>query len=113
MKQFSIRLLKDSEKYLINGTSYIGTIETSINELKEKIGQPQFINTTNINDKSHFEWICGIIDNNNPDIIIPFTLYDYKANRMLSNDEIYDFHIGAFYNNAHIVKQVLTQIIFH
>lgn len=104
-----IRLLTDNEKNLINGTSYIGSIETSINELRNKIGEPQIINH-NINDDTHFEWQCAIEYKNQ---IIPFALYDYKIHKILDNDEMYDFHIGAFYENAHIVKQVLTQIIFH
>ena len=103
-----IRLLTDNEKNLINGTSYIGSIETSINELINKIGKPQIINH-NINDDTHFEW-QGAIEHNGK--IIPFALYDYKNKKILEDNEMYDFHIGAFSENAHIVKQVLADKIF-
>lgn len=104
----NIRLLANNERHLINGTSYIGSIETSINELRNKIGEPQIINN-NVNDDTHFEWQCAIEHNGK---IIPFALYDYKNKKILEDNEMYDFHIGAFYENAHIVKQVLADKIF-
>lgn len=105
-----IRLLNDNEKHLLIGTSFIGAIECTYNELVEKIGKPQ-IENNNINDDTHFEWQCATFDDKGN--MIPFAIYDYKMNRILNKDEMYEFHIGSFFDKAMIVKHNLADLIFH
>lgn len=104
-----IILLDEKDKELIYDTSLIGYIECTINELKEKIGNPQ----VELRDKprdTNFEWQCGFYDDNNNFIV--FTLYDYKNKTILEDDEMYEFHIGGNPKYTQLIRKTLREAIF-
>lgn len=77
-------MAKKTNKSII-GTSYhhIG-IETTVNKLKQVLGEPSQRNI----DKSYYVWIC---ETENGKV---FTIYDYKMYRF-NEDTPIDFHIGS------------------
>lgn len=72
------------------GTIFFGSIiATSVTELREKLGDPQFEENDG-SDKVNFEWDCETTDGE------VFTIYDWKEYREISESEEIHFHIGAF-----------------
>jgi hypothetical protein len=88
------------------GTSYYrDDVRTTVQELSQKLGQPTFDDNKG-EDKTNFEW------NLLTDAGVPFTVYDWKHYRPLSNTEYVDWHIGA--RNAEesrICKEALIHFI--
>jgi len=87
----------------VDGTSYQGVrINTTVNNLKSILGDPDYINNTG-EDKVNFEWYCETKDKE------PFTIYDWKEYRSISETEDIPFHIGSFNN---IVSLTARQEIY-
>lgn len=74
------------------GTSFFNsTIKTSLNILKNILGEPQWSDNTG-EDKSNFDWTMENEDEN------IFTVYDWKEYRIIEDNEIIEWHIGGFNN---------------
>lgn len=72
------------------GTSFYGTtIITTVNELVNALGAPQWEENTG-NDKVNIEWDCENSEEK------PVTVYDWKEYRPIGKDEEIEFHIGGF-----------------
>ena len=72
-----------------SGTSFHGTtIYTTVARLREVIGDPQ-CECNDGSDKCNFDWSCETEGG------IPFTIYDWKEYRRLSETETISFHIGG------------------
>jgi len=73
----------------INGTSFYGqTISATVEELRKVLGEPS-AEQNDGSDKVNFEWW---MENDEGD---PFTVYDWKEYRTISEYEIIEWHIGA------------------
>jgi len=76
-----------------NGTSFHRhTIESSISQLTEILGDPQE-DCNGGDDKVNVSWTCEASDEEGNTFI--FTIYDWKEYRTLSVDERVTFHIGG------------------
>ena len=77
-----------------SGTSFFGTtIRTTVNELIENIGEPNFEENTG-KDKVNFEWELETESGK------VFTIYDWKEYRPIGWDEEIEFHIGGMNRGA-------------
>lgn len=80
--------MRQAKRFLTSGTSFHGvTIEATVQELRKVLGEP-FAEPNNSTDKVNFEW-CMI---NGNDV---FTVYDWKEYRVLPENEVIEWHIGA------------------
>jgi hypothetical protein len=71
-----------------NGTSYHDTtISATVNQLTAAFGEPYDNNTGE--DKVNFEWDMETEDGE------VFTIYDWKEYRIISKNEIIEWHIGG------------------
>ena len=85
-----------------DGTSFHNTrLFTSVNELIKLFGSPDDSNNSG-EDKVNFEWVC---ETEKGDV---FTIYDWKEYRVLSKDELIQWHIGG--KNENITEQALHEI---
>jgi hypothetical protein len=72
-----------------SGTSFFGTtIRTTVNNLIENIGEPNFEENSG-KDKVNFEWELETESGK------VFTIYDWKEYRSIGWDEEIEFHIGG------------------
>lgn len=84
------------------GTSFFGiVISTNVEKLKEKLGEPQG-SENNGNGKLNFEWECETEEGE------PFTIYDWKEYREISETEEIHFHIGS--RTKEVSKIALSEI---
>ena len=75
------------------GTSFHGiTIKTTLGRLRAAFGDPQCENNYG-EDKSNIDYS---LETSNGDV---FTVYDWKHYRPIGEDEVLDFHIGAYTNH--------------
>jgi hypothetical protein len=94
--------MKETQKSAC-GTSFFGsTIKMSLNELINILGQPKYFDNSGIN-KSNVDWI---LETESGDV---FTVYDYKEYRVLSMDEIIEWHIGG--NCLSVTEEAKREII--
>ncbi len=86
-----------------SGTSFFHvTIKTTVNELIQAIGQPQYFENHGV-DKVNVEWDC---ETSTGEV---FTIYDWKQYRCLYQDEILVFHIGSHsLSTSHQALEELT-----
>lgn len=85
-----------------NGTSFHNsTIVTSIDNLIEVLGNPQFYENGR-EDKTKVEWNC---ETENGDV---FTIYDWKESEPLNSRDLVSFHIGG--KNWNITNQAKEEI---
>ena len=76
-----------------NGTSFHSiTIKTTLGKLRAAFGDPQ----GEYNDGSDKSNIDYVLETSNGDV---FTVYDWKEYRPIGEDEVLDFHIGAYTNH--------------
>jgi hypothetical protein len=86
----------------VSGTSFYNvTLESSVKDLTNVLGEPYDNNTGD--DKVNFEWE---METDNGDV---FTVYDWKEYRVLNKSEIITFHIGG--KNKEITNQAKNEII--
>lgn len=72
-----------------SGTSFHDTvISASVNELRAVLGPPAYDENSG-KDKVNFEWEMETEDGE------PFTVYDWKEYRRISQDEQIEWHIGG------------------
>lgn len=84
---------KETESELHNGTSFFGaTIKTTLSKLRKKFGIETY-NDNNGIDKVNIEF--DLVLELTPNLSIPFTIYDWKEYRKISDEEEIVFHIGA------------------
>ena len=77
-------------KQTATGTSFHGiTIKTTLGRLRAAFGDPQFENNDG-EDKTNIDYV---LETSNGDV---FTVYDWKHYRPIGEDEVVDFHIGAY-----------------
>ena len=77
-------------KQTSTGTSFHGiTIKTTLGRLRAAFGDPQFENNDG-EDKTNIDYD---LETSNGDV---FTVYDWKHYRPIGEDEVVDFHIGAY-----------------
>ena len=85
-----------------NGTSFHSiTIKTTLGRLRAAFGDPQ----GDYNDGSDKSNIDYVLETSNGDV---FTVYDWKKYRPIGEDEVLDFHIGAYTN--HIAFQAKQEM---
>ena len=86
-----------------DGTSFYGVqIRTSVNRLKNLLGDPQWEDNSGY-DKVNFDWTCQTSDGD------VFTIYDWKEYRSLGEDEMIDFHIGS--HKGYVSNQAKQELI--
>jgi hypothetical protein len=73
----------------VTGTSYQGSIMTSLKHLKNVFGDVHY-HDSDTDSKTRNEYLIEF-----PDGLVA-TIYDYKEYRAYDDDEILEFHIGAF-----------------
>ena len=84
------------------GTSFHSiTIKTTLGRLRAAFGDPQF-GYNDGQDKTNIDY-C--LETTNGDV---FTVYDWKHYRPIGEDEVVDFHIGAYTN--HIAFQAKQEM---
>jgi hypothetical protein len=85
-----------------DGTSYhMISIKSTLNLLRKVLGEPQYFDNTG-EDKTNIDYVCETEDGN------VFTIYDWKFYRPIGDDEVINFHIGAYTNHiAFEAKQEL------
>lgn len=82
--------LADGNSDSNRGSSFHGTvINTTVSKLRKAVGDPQG-EYNDGSDKCNFDWECET-DNGTP-----FTIYDWKQYREISEDENIEFHIGGY-----------------
>ena len=88
-----------------DGTSFHGiTIETTLGRLRAAFGDPQW-EYNDGEDKSNIDYTLETSDGD------VFTVYDWKEYRPIGEDEVLDFHIGAYNNHiAFEAKQEMHKI---
>lgn len=80
-------------KQTATGTSFHGiTIKTTLGRLRAAFGDPQFENNDG-EDKTNIDYV---LETSNGDV---FTVYDWKFYRPIGEDEVVNFHIGAYTNH--------------
>ena len=85
-----------------DGTSFHGiTIKTTLGRLRAAFGDPQ----GEYNDGSDKSNIDYTLETSDGDV---FTVYDWKNYRPIGEDEVLDFHIGAY--NNHIAFQAKQEM---
>lgn len=71
------------------GTSFHDTvIDTTIHTLNKVLGEPTYVDNTGM-DKVNYEWEMETEDGN------VFTVYSWKEYRILSENELIEWHIGG------------------
>ena len=76
-----------------DGTSFHSiTIKTTLGKLRAAFGDPQG-DYNDGQDKSNIDYV---LETSNGDV---FTVYDWKEYRPIGEDEVLDFHIGAYTNH--------------
>ena len=84
-----------------NGTSYHDTtISATVNQLTAAFGEPYDNNTGE--DKVNFEWDMETEDGE------VFTIYDWKEYRIISKNEIIEWHIGG--HSVEITEKAAEEI---
>jgi len=85
-----------------DGTSFHGiTIETTLGRLRAAFGDPQW-ESNDGEDKSNIDYTLETSDGD------VFTVYDWKEYRPIGEDEVLDFHIGAY--NSHIAFEAKQEM---
>ncbi len=85
-----------------DGTSFHSiTIKTTLGRLRAAFGDPQCENNYG-EDKSNIDYSLETSDGD------VFTVYDWKHYRPIGEDEVVDFHIGAYTN--HIAFQAKQEM---
>ena len=84
-----MRKLKLDEFNKTSGTSYQGSVMTSLTSLKNILGAPS-VTYADIDSKTRNEYLIEFDDG------LVATIYDYKEYRAYDDDEIIEFHIGGF-----------------
>ena len=85
-----------------DGTSFHSiTIKTTLSRLRAAFGDPQCENNYG-EDKSNIDYSLETSDGD------VFTVYDWKHYRPIGEDEVVDFHIGAYTN--HIAFQAKQEM---
>lgn len=93
---------ENSEAVNINGTSLVGYINSTYNELVEKFGEPTFT----YGDKTTVEWSLefecdadnGSLGEDGNVEYVTATIYDWKTDYTPTGE--YDWHIGGFSEEA-------------
>ena len=88
-----MRKLKLNEFSKASGTSYQGSIMTSLSKLKSLLGEASE-HYQDLDSKTRNEYLIEFDDG------LVATIYDYKEYRAYDDDEILEFHIGGFNNLA-------------
>ena len=85
-----------------NGTSFHGDVfNASVSDLRKILGVPHDANNSG-EDKVNFEWT---MQTESGDV---FTVYDWKEYRVLSENELIEWHIGG--HNGSVTNQALNEI---
>jgi len=92
-----MRKLKLDEFNKTSGTSYQGSVMTSLSNLKNIFEAPS-VTYADIDSKTRNEYLIEFDDG------LVATIYDYKEYRAYDDDEILEFHIGGF--NALTVSRI-------
>ena len=87
------------------GTSFHSiTIKTTLGRLRAAFGDPQCENNDG-QDKTNIDYVLETSDGD------VFTVYDWKNYRPIGEDEVLNFHIGAYTNHiAFQAKQEMHKI---
>ena len=93
--------MKKTYKDVVGTSFYNVTLESSVRDLINVLGEPYDNNTGD--DKVNLEWE---METDNGDI---FTVYDWKEYRILNKSEIIIFHIGG--KNEEVTKQAKNEIM--
>ena len=97
-------MIKLSEKTSKNTSFYGVTIKTTVEDLINKIGEPQDAHNDGSN-KVNFDWCYENEDGN------VFTIYDWKEYRPISKTEIIEFHIGGrSWNETVLAKEEILSL---
>jgi hypothetical protein len=85
-----------------NGTSFHGDVfNASVSDLRKILGVPHDANNSG-EGKVNFEWT---MQTESGDV---FTVYDWKEYRVLSENELIEWHIGG--HNGSVTNQALNEI---
>jgi hypothetical protein len=85
-----------------NGTSFHGDVfNASVSDLRKILGVPRDANNSG-EGKVNFEWT---MQTESGDV---FTVYDWKEYRVLSENELIEWHIGG--HNGSVTNQALNEI---
>ena len=86
---------KDKEIEYWCGTSWHGdTIYSTVEELRQIFGPPDYVG--GIDDEVQFEWLLDLEVSNSLGTSARITIYDWKEYRKFNEEELIEFHIGAF-----------------
>lgn len=86
-----------------NGTSFHDTtIRCSVKLLKEILGECTYGNNDG-QDKVNYEWVMETEDGD------VFTLYDWKEDRILDDNDSVEWHIGGF--SRKITEQAKIELV--
>ena len=81
--------MKQTQAHFTSGTSFHGqVIEATVQELRDILGEPSAAQNDG-SDKVNFEWDMINSEGN------VFTVYDWKEYRVLPENEVIEWHIGA------------------
>lgn len=98
--------LEAFDKLAEEGLSFFfDSVRTNVKTLKKKLGPPCFEENDG-QEKCNYTW------NVVTDTGIPFSIYDWKENRPLDENEYIDFHIGATNEkDSKIAKEALIHFL--
>lgn len=96
-------MAKKTNKGVVGTSFYETTILSSIQELTDILGSPQYNNRNSDNvDKVMVEWVCETEDGD------VFTIYDWKEYKVSKDSDIIRFHIGG--HSKEITENALKEI---
>ena len=83
-----------------SGTSLLGYVETTYDELVKRFGEPTSLDE---NDKINCEWCLKFTKNNGEEVVA--TIYDWKVDE--TPKDLYKWHIGGFPKRAFWVMRFI------
>ncbi len=102
---------EDKELKYWCGTSWHGDyIISTIEELRVIFGSPDYVG--GIDDKVQFEWLLDLEVSNSLGTSARITIYDWKEYRKFNEEELIEFHIGAFSGKiTELAKKEIEKLI--
>ena len=102
---------KDKEIEYWCGTSWHGdTIYSTVEELRQIFGPPDYVG--GIDDRVQFEWLLDLEVSNSLGTSARITIYDWKEYRKFNEEELIEFHIGAFSGKiTELAKKEIEKLI--
>jgi len=94
-------MIKKTEQSTTGTSFHDITIKTTLGRLRAAFGDPQCENNYG-EDKSNIDYCLETSDGD------VFTVYDWKLYRPIGEDEVLDFHIGAY--NIHVAFQAKQEM---